>query len=566
MDALFASLAKDFVDETAPVVAEVAAALLRLEQAWAGGDGAEPILRQVRGGLHSIKGNSAMMGFAAIADLAHGLEEVCAQAAGASPGQHTLQVQSLIEGCDVLALLVQSSIGGTPDEGRARAFMQTLANRQQAGWQERSTPAADAPLASAQAGGDGRPDGQAGARMGERDIDELLELADEAIVGERELARVHGRFARGRFEPGDVAVMDQVLSDVGRSLRQIRHQLLRARLAPIGTLFGRFVRHVRDLAHARGQAIDLVVEGGDTAVDRAIISRLHEPLVHIVRNAVAHGIESEAERLAAGKPAKATIVLGAAMREGRVVVSIADDGRGLDLPAIAARAKGRGIDIDQLSQRELERLIFDAGFSTAKAVSSLAGRGVGLDVVASVVQSLGGSIDVRSSAGRGTTFILDLPVTVSLQKALVFGVDSESYAVPAGFVVETVEGREKDLQQINRALLLGWRGDFVRAADAGRLLGCSGLAEPWARPYGVVLQAGNRSGALLVDWLSGVQEIVVKPLDACLAQCKTIAGATVLAQGRVVPILDCVEVVRRVHASLLPERASAEQGEAQYVF
>jgi len=153
-----------------------------------------------------------------------------------------------------------------------------------------------------------------------------------------------------------------------------------------------------------------------------------------------------------------------------------------------------------------------------------------------------------------------------LQKALVFGVDSETYAVPAGFVLDAVEGREKDLQQINRVLLLAWRGDFVRAADAGRLLGCQGLAEPWARPYAVVLQAGNKRGALLIDWLSGVQEIVVKPLDAVLSQCKTIAGATVLAQGHVVPILDCVEVVRRVHGTLMPDRPARDSLEASYVF
>jgi two-component system chemotaxis sensor kinase CheA len=187
-------------------------------------------------------------------------------------------------------------------------------------------------------------------------------------------------------------------------------------------------------------------------------------------------------------------------------------------------------------------------------------------VVASVVQALGGSIDVRSVPEKGTIFILDLPVTVSLQKALIFGVDAETYAAPAGFVVDTLEGRDKDLQQINRVLLRSWRGDFVRAADAGRLLGCQGIAEPWARPYAVVLQAGNKRGALLVDWLSGVQEIVVKPLDPSFARCKTIAGATVLAQGRVVPILDCVEVMRRVHGTLMPERPSRDQTEAEYVF
>jgi two-component system, chemotaxis family, sensor kinase CheA len=568
VDDLFASLGKDFVDETAPVAQEVASLVLQLEQTWSvGGDG-ESILRGVRGGLHSIKGNSAMMGFSAIAEVAHALEDVCAQAAQASAGQHAVQVQLLLEGCDLVSLLIQSALTGNPDPARAEPFVRRVTDTRQAGWQP-PTPSVDqaaetAPVPSLP--GERASDRVASGPIGDRDVDELLELAGEAIVGQTELSRVHGRFARGHFDPGDVALMDQVLNDVGRTLRQMRHQLLRVRLAPIGTLFQRFVRHVRDLGHERGQPIELVIEGAGTAVDRAIISRLHEPLVHIVRNAVAHGLEPAAHRAAAGKPSHATILLSASMRDGRVMVSIADDGRGLDVQAIAAKAQAQGIDIDHLPDRDLQRLIFRAGFSTATTVSNLAGRGVGLDVVASVVQSLGGSIDVRSVPGKGTIFILDLPVTVSLQKALIFGVDAETYAAPAGFVVDTLEGREKDLQQINRVLLRSWRGDFVRAADAGRLLGCQGIAEPWARPYAVVLQAGNKSGALLVDWLSGVQEIVVKPLDASFAGCKTIAGATVLAQGKVVPILDCVEVVRRVHGTLMPERRSRDQAEAEYVF
>jgi two-component system chemotaxis sensor kinase CheA len=570
VDDLFASLGKDFVDETLPVVQEVASLVLKLEQAWSTGGDGEGILRSVRGGLHSIKGNSAMMGYAPIAEVAHALEDVCAQAAESEPSGHVAQAELLVAGCDVLEILVRSVLSGRVESERSREFLRRAAQAGPAALREPAASASDGgapetngtPAIASEA----RLDGQAGARIGERDVDELLELAGETIVGQTELLRVHGRFARGVFDAGDVAIMDRVLGEIGRTVRQMRHQLLRVRLAPIGTLFQRFVRQVRDLGRERGQDIELCVEGGQTAVDRAIISRLHEPLVHIVRNSVAHGIEPALEREAAGKPGKASIVLSAGLQEGRVKISISDDGRGLDLAAIVAKAKAEGIETDHLPDRDLQRLIFRAGFSTAKAVSSLAGRGVGLDVVASVVQSLGGTIDVRSVPGQGTTFTLDLPVTVSLQKALVFGVDAETYAAPAGFVLDAVEGREKDLQQINRVLLLGWRGDFVRAADAGRLLGCQGLAEPWARPYAVVLQAGNKRGALLVDWLSGVQEIVVKPLDAVLSQCRTVAGATVLAQGQVVPILDCVEVVRRVHGTLMAERLARDPSEASYVF
>lgn len=566
VEGIFSSLAQDFVDETQPFLQELGSLLLKLEEVWrAGGDG-HSLLRGIRSALHTIKGNGAMMGIAPVERVAHALEDVCPRLTDEVPADTGAVVQLLIEGTDLLDALVKGVLAGELPPAQAEAFVARAAAQVNA---RAVVPPGDSVLAARTLGtvpegtceGAGHRDG---SRMADQEVDELLELAGEAIVGEAELARVHARFARGELDHGDVALMDRLLVDLGRTSRQIRDKLLRVRLAPIGSLFARFSRYVRDLARERGQDIELAIEGGETAVDRAIISRLFEPLVHIVRNAVAHGIEPANERQAAGKRAAARISLSARLREGRVDVCVADDGRGLDVAAIAAKARAQGVDTSELSPRELERLIFTAGFSTAKAVTQLAGRGVGLDVVAAAVQGLGGSVDVRSSRGQGTVFVLDLPVTVSLQKALIFGVDSETFAVPAGFVLDTGENREKDLQEINRVLLLAWRGDFVRAVDAGRLLGCHGLAEAWARPYAVVLQAGNNRGALLVDWLAGVQEIVVKPLDETLAGCHLVAGATVLAQGRVVPILDSMELVRRTGKALQPERAPQPTREAVY--
>ncbi len=570
METLFAPLAKDFVDESAPIAQEVGGLLLELEQAWSTGADGKQLLRAIRGGLHTIKGNGAMMGLSPIERVAHALEDVCGQVETSRAGERSGLVQCLLEGCDLLGALIQSALVGQVDPQPADAFVARAREANEAARLPRMAAArAEAPVRGESAGHGLGPaveaeEGRGSARIADCDVDELLELAGETIVGHTELARVHGRLVRGHIEASDIALMDQLLTDLGRTSREMRHKLLRVRLAPIATLFRRFGRFLRDLAHERGQAIELCIEGGETAVDRAIISRLHEPLVHIVRNAVAHGIESANERAALGKPAKAQLLLGARLREGRVNVSIADDGRGLDHVAIAAKAKSQGLDTTGFSERDLQRLIFRSGFSTASSVSNLAGRGVGLDVVASVVQGLGGSIDVRSTPGRGTVFVLDLPVTVSLQKAVIFGVDSETFAIPAGFVLDAMESREKDMQTINRVLLVSWRGDFVRAVDAGHLLGCQGLAQAWARPYAIVLQAGNKTGALLVDWVSGVQEIVVKPLDETLAGCHMVAGATVLAQGRVVPILDSVEVVRRASAALLPEPSLETKVEAHY--
>jgi two-component system chemotaxis sensor kinase CheA len=198
-----------------------------------------------------------------------------------------------------------------------------------------------------------------------------------------------------------------------------------------------------------------------------------------------------------------------------------------------------------MPESELRRLIFQPDFSTAAEVSTLAGRGVGLEVVANVVQSLGGRIDVRSVAGQGTVFVIDLPVTASLVKALIFVVDSEMFALPASFVLDSIETREESMHTINHVLLCPWRGDFLRTLDAGDLLGCAGLAQEWTRPYGIVVEAAAKRCALLVDWLVGVQQIVVKPLDETLRGSRVLSGLTILGQGRVVPILDCSEVLRR---------------------
>jgi two-component system, chemotaxis family, sensor kinase CheA len=560
---IFASLVKDFVDETQPLAQEVGVLVLKLEEAFQAGGDAKPMLRAIRSGLHTIKGNAAMMGLAPIEQVAHALEDICAQAALQDFSEQAWATQALLEGCDLLGGSIKASLTGDVDAGRCAAFVERSASAMATARTATPGPQSNGTSPAAATAGDG-DGGRGSARITDGDVDELLDLAGETIVGQTELVRMHGRLARGQFEAGDVALMDQVLTDLGRTARAMRHRLLRVRLAPIATLFGRFGRYVRDLARERGQPIELAIEGGETAVDRAIISRLFEPLVHIVRNAVAHGIESESERVALGKSVAARILLSARMREGRVNVCIADDGRGLDLPAILAKANSLGMDTSGLGEREVQRLIFQPGFSTAKSVSNLAGRGVGLDVVAGVVQGLGGSVDVRSTRGQGAMFVLDLPVTVSLQKVLIFGVDSETFAIPAGFVLDTMESREKDMQEINRVLLVSWRGDFVRATDAGRLLGCQGLSQAWTRPYAIVLQAGKSRGALLVDWLSGVQEIVVKPLGESLAACRMVAGATVLAQGRVVPILDCPEAVMRTNKALLPERPTETKSEVTY--
>ena len=579
MEELFASLIKDFVEETGPLARTVASLVLRLEEAHANREDDKEVLRAMKSALHTIKGNAAMMGLSALATLAHALEDSCLLVSQHPEGQGAGQTQVLVDGTDLLVRSIAASLQGEPDRAPIAAFVERVARAMETAGEtaearapspqlgarmpaEPAQPRVAGPLAEKPAASIPATDsdGEAGTvRIADREVDGLLDLTAEAIISHAELVRFAGRLARGHVQRSDAALLEQVLNRLGRATAEMRHDLLRVRLAPISTMFRRYARYVRDLARERGQAIQLVIEGGETAVDRAIISRLFEPLVHMVRNAVAHGIESAAERSAAGKPARAQILLGARLVDGRARIVVADDGRGLDMAAIAAKARALGLDPEHTPEAELRRLIFHPGFSTAKEVSTLAGRGVGLEVVANVTQSLGGRIDVRSVAGEGTVFVIDLPVTASLVKALIFGVDSETFAVPASFVVDSIEVREESMYEVNRVLLCPWRGDFLRAIDAGRLLGCAGLAQRWTRPYGIVVEAAARRCALLVDWLVGVQEIVVRPLDETLCGARVLSGLTILGQGRVVPILDCGEVLRRAGGPL----ATTPSGQVQ---
>jgi two-component system chemotaxis sensor kinase CheA len=578
VEELFASLHKDFVEETGPLAREVASLVLRLEEAHANAGDEEEVLRAMKSALHTIKGNAAMMGLAGIESLAHALEDFCLLVRRNPEVQESGHAQILVDGSDWLLRSIQGSLQGEPDRAEVAAFADRVARAAAAAGEAAPAPSGRArPPTSAetappgdaglQAGKPAAPifagpdDGGGGTvRIADHEVDGLLDLTAEAIINHAELVRFQGRLARGHVQRSDAALLEQVLTALGRATAEMRHNLLRVRLAPISTMFRRYARYVRDLARERGQAVQLVIEGGDTAVDRAIISRLHEPLLHMVRNAVAHGIESATERAALGKPARAQILLGARLLDGRARIVVADDGRGLDMAAIAARARAFGLHPERMPESELRRLIFQPDFSTAAEVSTLAGRGVGLEVVANVVQSLGGRIDVRSATGQGTVFVIDLPVTASLVKALIFGVDSEMFALPASFVVDSIETREESLHPINHVLLCPWRGDFLRAVDAGDLLGCAGLAQKWTRPYGIIVEAAAKRCALLVDWLVGVQEIVVKPLDESLRGSRVLSGLTILGQGRVVPILDCSEVLRRASGPVMTGQPSLPSG------
>jgi two-component system chemotaxis sensor kinase CheA len=550
MDDLIRSLLKEFVDEALPMAERLSDSFLELERHWVDGDSGEEVLPQVRSDLHTLKGNSGMMGLVPIQALTHALEDVCALLEGSEPGDPELAAL-LIEGGDLIVEMIRLSAAeelpeqhsqplldkldrwilrirdGQPEALRARTRKKTKARRQEKIPEPEAEPVAPpATLAEVP---------QDKVRIDFRRLDHLLEIVGEAMISRSRLAEAHERLRPLADGSEAYDELERAVESLDRSLRDLQETLVETRLLPVSTVFRRYPRAVRDLALQFDKSVTLVTEGDDTTIDKAIVDRLGDPLLHLVRNAVAHGIESPAERKRLGKPAEATVRLHAQQMCNRVVVSVSDDGGGLDEARIAARGREIGHDPTDMSTSELHGLIFEPGFSTAAGVSTLSGRGVGLDVVASTVETLGGNISVHSEPGKGTTFHLDLPLTLAVIKALFVEVDGEQYAVPLSYVDESFRVTPEAIHTVDGRPVVSRRDELIALADAGDLLGGSGHG---SRSYCVVITAGARRSGLVVDRLLGHRDVVVKGLEEAFGVQQIVSGVTILGDGRVVFILD----------------------------
>ncbi len=540
-DHAFAELMHEYIAECLPLAEGVAEALLAVERQWRAGDRDAGDLGALKGRLHTLKGNSAMMGLRPMQMVAHALEDLCARLLADPSARGEEAAALLVEGGGLLADLIR---GALESDGAAAADTYVAHVRSSAPAQPAEAPA-PAPLRLERRRTDRRAGTDAGGtiRVDFRQLDTLLEIFGEAMIEQSGLPDVHRRLRAILGHCDELAELDRVIGTVGATMKRLEGALMQTRLLPISTVFGRYARMVRDVARDERKLIRLVTEGGDTLLDKTILDRLGEPLVHLLTNAVVHGVEPEAERRRVGKPAEATLTLRAATVADRAVVVVADDGRGLDTARILAKGQAQGLDLRSESADDVHQLIFVQGFSTAERVTELAGRGVGLDAAAAAIHALGGSIEVKSAPGEGTAFVLSLPLTLAIVRSLIVEVDCERFAVPLSHVAETSRVEPGAVHEIGGRGVLMWRGSTVGVADGGALLGTA--QRPGARAYCVVLFAGARRRALLVDRLVGHQDVVVKGLDPALGRPQLVSGTTILGDGRVACILDAAGVVAR---------------------
>jgi two-component system chemotaxis sensor kinase CheA len=378
-------------------------------------------------------------------------------------------------------------------------------------------------------------------------IDSVLNLVGELIIAKSMLHQAINEFDR-RY-PKDPLKMrfSDAMAFQARIMNDLQKSVMKIRMVPVEQLFRRFPRVVRDVAKSCGKEVNLVITGQDTDLDKSILDMLAEPLAHLVRNAVDHGIESPAERINDGKPAHGTVTLDAYHQGNQIVIEVTDDGRGIDRGKLTAKAVERGLikpgDAALLGEADINDLIFHPGLSTAEQVTAISGRGVGMDVVKTVLEKLKGTVSIKTTPGKGTTFYLKVPLTLAIINALLFRVGDRLYAVPLAAVVEITRTNQSALHRVDNHEVMQLRNEVLPLLHLSQL---ANHTSETAKMFVVVITANERKFGLVVDQLVGEEELVIKAMDDHLVATDLVSGASILGDGTVVLILNLSSVVAKL--------------------
>ncbi len=378
-------------------------------------------------------------------------------------------------------------------------------------------------------------------------IDSVLNLVGELIIAKSMLHQAINEFDR-RY-PKDPLKMrfSDAMAFQARIMNDLQKSVMKIRMVPVEQLFRRFPRVVRDVAKSCGKEVNLVITGQDTDLDKSILDMLAEPLAHLVRNAVDHGIESPAERINDGKPAHGTVTLDAYHQGNQIVIEVTDDGRGIDRAKLTAKAVERGLikasDAALLGEADINDLVFHPGLSTAEQVTAISGRGVGMDVVKTVLEKLKGTVSIKTTPGKGTTFYLKVPLTLAIINALLFRVGDRLYAVPLAAVVEITRTNHSALHRVDNHDVMQLRNEVLPLLHLSQL---ANQAAETQKMFVVVISANERKFGLVVDQLVGEEELVIKAMDDHLVATDLVSGASILGDGTVVLILNLSSVVAKL--------------------
>jgi len=598
-----------FLDECVERTEGLAERLMELEQRGSDKELVSAVFRD----LHTLKGSSAFAGLTKLNRIAHRAEDLIGELRdGKRPADRPL-IDVLLEALDAMRSITEKARTGALIDVDTAPLLERLANPNRAPAPNRSTPnpnpQADlhgvTPAARATAS-----DGQGTLRIDFEKVDRLLNLVGEIVLARgkltsaaevqgmvvREVAQLRKKLSDLRDVPRALASgsdiislhpsiapenreilddlertervlretfsdMDSGLGGLGIAVGQLRDTVMKLRMVPIARLFTKYQRTVRELSHKLGKEVNVELSGGDTELDKVLVERLEDPLLHLVRNSVDHGVEPPEERAAAGKSREGLVRLSASQRGGQILVTISDDGRGLDPNKLKKKAVSKELlsqaEADEMSDKDALDLIFRAGFSTAEQLSDVSGRGVGMDVVRDAIQKLKGNINLESKVGEGTSVELSLPLTLAITQVLTARVGGELVAIPLDAVVSAQTLEPGELEPLGTGLCLRVGERLIPVFDLGEVLGLAdnvALGDPEATSV-VVVSVGNAELGLRVQQVLGRHEVVIKSLGSMLASAPCAAGAAVVGE-RMVLVLDLLDVAQRAEEPTKPANAS----------
>jgi two-component system chemotaxis sensor kinase CheA len=378
-------------------------------------------------------------------------------------------------------------------------------------------------------------------------LDDLMNIVEELVIDRSRINRL-GKMLAAKYEDDDtIEELSLTSGHIIKIINELQESIMKVRMIPISAIFSRFPRLVRDLAQKQGKELDFIVEGNETELDRSIVEKIRDPLIHLLRNAVDHGVELPADRIKAAKPVPATVKLSAFQEQGHICIILEDDGKGIDPEKLKRKAVEKGFINEEaaasLSKNDAINLIFLPGFSTAEKTTEVSGRGVGMDIVRTNIENLGGSIAIESNVGAGTKFILRLPLTVAIVQGLLIASGSTTYIMPLASVLETIKVDREDIQTINKNPVIRLRNSIVPIVNLENLLN----RRKWDNHLNdqnliVIIGNGANLTGLVVDDLMERQEIVVKPLGKYMEDIEGISGGTILGDGNVALILDALSL------------------------
>ncbi|MBF0216556.1 MAG: hybrid sensor histidine kinase/response regulator [Candidatus Omnitrophica bacterium] len=559
-----------FKSETKERVEKLNLALIDIEK----DPGNRDILNMAMREAHTIKGSAAMMGYNRISDLAHRLETAMQ---GALQGKMEFTPEKLdvmFECLDAILPLLEDKVTWE-DKGVANPFVETLLNKMDGVFSENS-PAQDKserplnpgipPLRTEEKKAKEAPAPEPGPlEQPSRDdhlpetmikvdtarLNKIVNTSGELVTSRIRLAEIVKLVSEKVYESQDTGIylkglideLNSVTCDIVTLTAGMQEEVIRVRTVPVGDLFRTFPRTMRDLAREKGKEIEFVIEGGETQLDKVIIDEMRAPLMHLLRNAIDHGIEAPGDRRRVGKSAPGKVRLKAYQEGSQVVIEVSDDGRGIKVAEIKEKAVKKGIvsasRINDMIKEQVYQILFTPGFSTKEDVTDISGRGVGLDVVRETLSSMKGVVEISSEEGKGTSFKMKLPLTLAITECLILGAGPDVFAVPIDAVVETVRISEKEIKKIEGKEALTIRGYILPLVKLKDVFGLpqKGIFEKQYFPVIIVQSIEKRIG-IMADKLFGRQEIISKSIGDPLGNVKYVSGATILGNGRVILILD----------------------------